>query len=893
MSLVAGTLFGPYEIVGLLGAGGMGEVYRARDRKLNRDVAVKVLPAALANDTQYMARFEREAQVLASLNHPNIATVYGIEQGALVMELVDGEDLKGPVPLEEVIPIARQITSGLEAAHERGVVHRDLKPANIKITPAGVVKILDFGLAKAAVEPSKTSATLSPTLSLAMTQAGMILGTAAYMSPEQARGKPVDKRSDIWAFGVVLYEMLTGRQLFGGGETVTDTLASVVKDAPDLNLLPPETPPYLRTLLERCLRKDVSTRLRDIGEARIVLENPPVAAPVAPVAVPGPAAPGQLRWWLAGVAAIGLAGWAIAVMHFRETAETAAPVRFEVMPPEDSKFVVSSRLSLSPDGRSLAFNTRGADGKLRIWLRRLDSVEARPLAGTEGASCIFWSPDSRWIGFAADGKLKKIEVAGGVPQALCNAPLGTTGGTWNQNGDILFSSMGAGTGLLRVSQSGGDVTDATTLDRSLQQTGAGFPEFLPDGRHFLYLAVSNVNDNNAVYVGTLGEKTTKRLLESHAQASYMPPLAKGEPGHLLFVREGALVAQPFDTASLDFKGEPFPVADQVWTYRTYAVFSSSSNGVLAYCKGTPATHPHLTWFDRAGKATAELAPPAGYSEVSMSRDGKMVAVAPVDSAHNRDIWLLNVERGGSSRFTFDPAPEYSPVWSPDSSRLVFASRRNGRGDLYQKDTAGTRNEELLLKSDLPKRPDDWSSDGQYLIYDAVDPNSKADLWVLPFTGDRKPRPLLQTPFNELEAQFRPGPPGGPRWVAYTSDESGSFQIYMQSFNDDLSGASAKFQVSTGAGGTQPRWRPDGKELFYIATGGLELMAVDVTTSPTFQAGIPHVLFPSRTFAAGLGAYYYSVSPDGQRFLILNESLGGDNTPLPATVVLNWSADRNK
>jgi len=890
-----------YRITAKIGEGGMGEVYRATDTKLGREVAIKVLPEAFAQDADRMARFAREAQVLASLNHPNIAAIYGVEERALVMELVEGPTLSGPMAIEEALPIARQIAEALEYAHEKNVVHRDLKPANIKVTPDGRVKVLDFGLAKAlSSESVRGDPASSPTLTMRATVAGVIMGTAAYMSPEQARGAVTDKRADIWAFGVVFYEMLTGRQMFAG-DTISDTLAAVLRADFDWAALPPETPPAIRRLLRRCLERDRKRRLCDIGDARLEIEEA-LAAPESPA--PSPSAPlrasSRVRWWLAGVSLAALAGLAVAVVHFSETAPEAVPVRFQIPLPEKTQLAIGSRLAVSPDGRWLAFNALGADGKFQIWVRSLDSLEARPLAGTEGAACVFWSPDSRWIAFGADGKLKKIEAGGGPPQTLCNTPVALTGGAWNRDGDILFSGLGSGGGLLRVSQAGGAVSTVTTLDRSRLESAHGLPQFLPDNRHFLYFALSSVPENYAVCVATLDGKEAKRILSTGAQAVYVPlsakpSSAKNEEGHLLFLREGTLLAQPFDSRSLMLTGDAFPIAEQVWSYRTFGVFSASRNGVLAYRAGTRQAYPQLTWFDREGKPLGDLGPSADYTDVTLSRDGRLVAVSQSDPQGNRDIWNVNVARGVFTRFTFDPAPETAPVWSPDASRLVFASGRDGPDNLYQKETGGTRNEETLLKSNLPKRPLDWSSDGQFLIYGVTDPTTKADLWILPLEGDRKPRPFLQTPYNEAQAQFSPGPPGAPRWVAYTSDESGRPQIYVQPFGEGASGAGGKFQVSTGAGGVQPRWRADGKELYYIANESMNLMAVEVKTSPGFETGIPRALFTTRIYGSALGssAFRYAVAPDGKRFLIDTETRGEETFSAPITVVLNWNAGSRK
>jgi Tol biopolymer transport system component len=878
MPLSSGDHLGPYEIVAPLGAGGMGEVYRARDSKLNREVAIKVLPAAFANDAQYMARFEREAQVLASLNHPNIATVYGIEQGALVMELVEGADLRGPLPIEEAIPIARQIALGLEAAHERGIVHRDLKPANIKITPAGVVKILDFGLAKSAGEFSAASAagtspTMSPTLSLAMTQAGMILGTAAYMSPEQARGKPVDKRADIWAFGVVFYEMLTGQQLFGGGETVTDTLASVVKDVPDLSNLPADTPAYIRRLLERCLRKDANTRLRDIGEARIALENPPAAE--TPASAPPTPRAAILPWIAAAVFA--LAAIAFATLYLRRPVEEARTVKFTILPPGKATFG-NAPPAVSPDGRRIVF-TAAVDGKDQLWVRDLDAATARPLPGTEGitaAAYPFWSPDSRSLGFFAGGKLKRVDVSGGPALTLCDARQ-AYGGAWGR-GDVILFNGGFNSGLMRVSAAGGASAPVTELDVAHGEFGDLWPSFLPDGRHFLYIARNVDPQKMDVWVGDLESKTRRPILADASNAFYDPR------GYVLFVRDNTLMARPFDAGRLETTGDPFPVAEHVDYFRSSRLghFSLSQTGVLAYYSGGATGVENLTWFDRAGKSLGTVGPPGTMRQPAISPDGRTVAVERTDAqAGTNDIWLHDLAHGTASRFTFGPKDNYYPSWSPDGSRILFISNQSGQYGLYVKPANGTGKAELLFESPEAKIDTNWSRDGKFVIFTIVGARTGYDIWVLPNPlGDaaaRKPYPFLAT--NALEFAGRLSPDG--KYLAYGSDESGDMQVYAQSFP----GKEGKFQISAD-GGTRPVWSRDGKELFYLSNAG-QVMAVDVKSGATFEHGLPKPLFdvPTATSAR------FDVSPDSKRFLVVNT--GGDPAAASMTVMLNWQAGLRK
>jgi serine/threonine protein kinase/dipeptidyl aminopeptidase/acylaminoacyl peptidase len=883
MPLSSGDRLGPYEIGAPLGAGGMGEVYRARDSKLNRDVAIKVLPAAFANDAQYMARFEREAQVLASLNHPNIATVYGIEQGALVMELVAGADLRGPMPLDEAIPIARQIAVGLEAAHERGIVHRDLKPANIKITPAGVVKLLDFGLAKSAgdfaaspvgMSPG-TSPTMSPTLSLAMTQAGMILGTAAYMSPEQARGKPVDKRADIWAFGVVVYELLTGKMLFGGGETVTDTLASVVKDTPDLNQLPAATPRYVRVLLERCLRKDMNTRLRDIGEARIALENPPVEVVAEVAAAPLPSRRSVLPWVAAGICA--LSTLALGVLWLRRPVEEPRTVKFAIPAPEKMAFA-QGLPAISPDGRRIAFAAT-SEGKDQIWVRDLDTATARPLAGTEGTVTTqtpFWSPDSRYLAFFADGKLKRIDPSGGPPLTLCDAP-GPRSGSWG-NRDVIVFGANLAAPLMRVPAAGGTPTPVTELDVTRGEITHRWPWFLPDGRHFLYLARGSDREKSAVWIGDLDSKARRLAVSAVSNAIYDPR------GYLLFVRENTLMAQPWDGGRLQATGDAFPAAEQVgfMSNNSLGEFSISQTGALVFFTGSGAIGAHLTWFDRAGKALGRVGPPAAMIQPAISPDGRMVAIDRQDPQTGRlDIWLHDLTHDTDSRFTFGPGTNYYPAWSPDGNHIAFIARRAGGSGVYVKPASGSGKEELLFESGESKSGTNWSHDGKFLTFGQLGLKTGNDIWVLPNplgdAGSRKPFDFLGTDAQEFYGALSPDG----KYMAYTSDESHVRQVYVQSFP----GKEGKFQISN-AGGGRPVWSRDGKELFYIAADR-KLMAVEVKTGARFEHGIPRALFEARIS----GTSYYDVSPDGKRFLMILAQ--DDAAAASLTVVLNWLAGVKK
>ncbi len=886
MSLSAGTRLGPYEIVAPIGKGGMGEVYRAHDSKLKRDVALKVLPDAFARDPDRMARFQREAEVLASLNHPNIAQIYGIAESdnvrALVMELVEGESPRGPMPFEPAWKIASQIAAALEYAHDKGIIHRDLKPANIKVTPegpsGGMVKLLDFGLAKAfrAESVAPTDAENSPTLTLGATQVGVILGTAAYMAPEQAKGKNVDKRADIWSFGVVLYELLTGERLFKGDD-VTDTLAHVLTKQPDLD----KAPEQARKLLRRCLEKDPQKRLRDIGEAQYLLDEPP--APVVAVKA-------GRRWgWPVGAGVLLLALAAVSFIHFREAPPDPRVVRFQIPPPVKSTIGV---FKLSPDGRWLVFP---ADGKL--WLRALDSLQAQPLPGTEldhvlGLEGGFWSPDSQYIAFLSQGKLKKIAAAGGPAQALCDATF-VVGITWNRDGVILYAQ--GQMGLFRLPEAGGvPVQVIKPGDAALP----AFPEFLPDGRHFLYTLFLGKAEENGIYVGSLdGPQPVRRLLSDASNASYAPafvpgPGSAGRSGYVMFHRGETLMAQPFDPVKLVLTGAAFPVPEgAVANQLDTSLFSVSNNGTLAYLSGGGSATTQLVWKDRTGKTTGTFGPPGVYSNFRLAPDEKRIVFDSVQSG-NQDVWVLDSVRGTTNRLTLDPATDNVPMWSPDDLRIVWPSRRGGNGfDLYIKAANGTGKEELLVKMGTSNGwASDWSRDGRYLLYQRPGEKTGQDLWIAPQlpegdSGDRKPFPYLNSQFDEAEGKFSPDG----RWVAYVSNESGRNEIYVQSF--PLSGA--KFPISTG-GGTQPQWRKDGTELIYLAADQM-LMAVPVKLgrppAEPFQPGSPKPLFALPHYLGGFVGRDYAVSNDGQKFLVSTVEGSGESPPL--TVVLNWQAGLKK
>ena len=874
--VTAGKQLGPYKILASIGAGGMGEVYRAHDTKLGREVAIKVVPDAFARNPERLARFEREARVLASVHHPNIAAIHALEQADgvpfLVMELVEGEMLRGPLPVDEALLIAKQICEALEEAHEKGIVHRDLKPANIKVTPEGKVKVLDFGLAKAFSEDSgERDPSQSPTLTAA-TRAGVILGTAAYMSPEQARGKRVDKRTDIWAFGCVLYELLAGERAFGG-ENITDTMAAVVTREPDWGALPKNTPANVRTVLRRCLEKDRAERLRDIGDARLELKE-------APLSVPEPA-PRQRRLpWMIATALATAVALVLLLIHFVKAPPEQPAVRMTLLPPEKTRF---GDISVSPDGRRVAFTAEDAAGKIQLWMRPLDALTAQALAGTEGALSPVWSPDSRWLGFFADGKLKKVEISGGPPQTIANAP-SSRGGAWGRDGVIIFAPTN-GSPLVQVPASGGEPKPATELDASHQEFGHRCPQFLPDSRRFLYFIWGGQPEHVGIYAGSLDSRQKIRLVTSPASATY-------GMGYLLFVRERALLAQRFDAAKLQVVGETLPVAEPVGVdvRVSRSRVSLSETGVLVYDAGASVSR-RLLWLDRSGKALESIGPPGVYANVDLSPDGRLVATNRTDpQTGNTDIWLFDLARSASTRFTFHPAIDAFPVWSPDGRRIAFFSSREGAYDLYQKDASGARDEELLLKTPANKFASGWSPDGRWLLYQTVDAKTSLDLWVLPLERRQpapQPQPWLRTEFAERNGRFSPDG----RWVAYDSNESGRHEIYVRPFLPGGGAGADKWPVSTG-GGEQPRWRGDGKELFYLGPDR-RLMTVQVKTGGgRFEAGLPKALFPTRaSIPPGLSTAAYAVSADAQRFLINTES--EETGSQPATLVVNWTAGLKK
>jgi Tol biopolymer transport system component len=893
MPLAAGARFGPYEIVAPIGAGGMGEVYRARDTRLNRDVAIKVLPDLFAADPDRLARFEREAQMLASLNHTNIAHVYGVEdlppdhlrQGygdqeggshatALIMELVEGEDLaqrlaRGPIPFDEALQIATQIADALEAAHEHAIVHRDLKPANIKVRSDGVVKVLDFGLAKA-LEPAGTAADAvnSPTLTARGTQHGVILGTAAYMAPEQARGKPVDKRADIWAFGCVLYEMLTGSRPFVG-EDVTDTLAAIVRADPDWSALPAETPTVIRTLLRRSLEKDRRERLPDIGAARLELKDARLRPQVEPRRAPAGPRPAALVAWAAAAAVLGAAMAGFAVWRVAGGDGRPATAEFMVLPPEPQSRL--SAIAVSPDGRALAFLAE-RQSRRTLWIRELDAVAPRPVAGGDGAIYPFWSPDGRWLAFFAQGKLQKVASAGGPVHTICDAP-SARGGTWGP-GDIILFAPTPSAAIHRVSAAGGTPTPVTTFDAGRGERSHRFPSFLPDGRHFFFNSGIAIGVGLEVQVGSLDGGPPVRLFPGSN-----PSFADG---YLLYVIAGTLMAQPFDAAARRVTGEPRPLARGLAIEPSGGAIVSANAATLAHRAADPKST--LAWFDRGGARLESVASELDARWFNLSPNDDHLAIsARRAGGTGSNIWVIDLARRAATLLTAESADYGDVSWSSDGAEVVYAARSLTAGaplGFFAKDAGGARPPRALVPVAPPRTLDSraqLSPDGRLVVFVRSDEQNRTNIWALETSGDAKPIPIASVAFQpELS-------PDG-RWLAYSSGTTGQTEVMIQ----DFPAATRRVQLST-AGGSGPRWRGDMKELFYVALNGA-IMSVQLEGGSALTPRAPVELFTTRIRGSGSGLTAllrtFTVTRDGQRFLIPTPE-----TDLPDTylVTLNWRA----
>jgi Tol biopolymer transport system component len=891
MTLTPGTKLGSYLVTAQIGAGGMGEVYQAHDTKLGRDVAIKVLPEAFAHDPERLSRFQREAKTLASLNHPNIAHIYGLEENAgssyLVMELVPGDTLAdrikrtGAYSIVEALAIAKQMAEALEAAHEKGIVHRDLKPANVKVTPDGKVKVLDFGLAKAfSDDGSNLDIANSPTMSGAATMQGMILGTAAYMSPEQARGKQVDRRADIWAFGVVLYEMLTGEQLFAG-ETVTDTLAQVITKESDWTRVPAR----MQRLLRWCLEKDPKKRLRDITDGMALVDE----GTGQEIAHERASSFSLWPWIVAAAACLVAAGLGFVLL--RQKPPTPPEVyRLTVRLPENVAFTPSAALEMSPDEHHVAFPAIGPDGRTSIWVQDMDGGEARPLSNTDpvnDAPPVFWSPDSRYIVFPSELKIRKADISGGPALDICDRPALPIGGSWSRDGVIIIGS--ATTGLWRVPAEGGTAVPLTVLDASRHDAQHELPSFLPDGRHFIYFINSTVPEESGIYVGSLDDspdhQSKNRILAIRFGAEYVPSVVPGT-GHLLFLRDSVLMAQSFNASKLELIGEAAPIAEQVGSAFETGHFAVAPN-VLVYRGQTASSGFQFTWYDAQGKMAGKAGDPGGVISPSLSPDGNRVVYSKFTvNFFNTDVWLLDLKRDSSLRFTFGTGSSGFPIWSPDGSEIVFASKRTGNFDLYRKPVDGSRAEQLLLSTDEDARPLSWSHDGRFLLY-AASRNYRAEqMWILPMRGEPKPFPFSDIRFDESDGKFSPNG----RYIAYESNETGQYEIYVREFTGsaDSAATGGKWIVSKD-GGFNPMWRADGKELAYISRDRITIMVLSVDTEHAFQPGPPQ---PLLKIPADRGAFNeVAATPDFKRFLM--PVAVPVNIPQSFMVVFNWSAGLKK
>jgi serine/threonine protein kinase len=871
---------GSYTIVAPLGVGGMGEVYRAHDSKLGRDVAVKILPTHFTIDAERRARFAREARVLATLNHPHIGAIYGLEESdgitALILELVEGETLdsrlqQGPIPFAEAITLARQVAEALDAAHEKGIVHRDLKPGNIVLQSVGGpassdvrAKVLDFGLAK----PLESADEVALTRTIDSTGNGRILGTPAYMSPEQARGLPVDKRTDVWAFGCVLFEMLTGRRPFEGA-TITDTFARILEHEPDWTRLPARTPASIRTLLQRCLRKDPHKRLHDIADALIEMEgassDQPGSIPAAPRRTPE-----RLPWMLAAVLAVALVVVTLLYFQRRPTPATEV-VEFSVAPADGSFYSGNaSEFAISPDGRHIAFAASN-QGISMLWVRSLSTSELRMLPGTEGASSPFWKPDSGSLGFFADLQLKTIRLNGGSPVILCRVSLpgaSGAGGTWGARDVIVFGDSSGGLKQIGANDAGRNPTPATVLETS--DTVHRWPEFFPDGERFLYVAQGQGPDQ--LRVGFVSGAPSVSLGSTESHGAYVPD-------YLFFIRGGNLMAQPFEARTLKAKGDPVTIARQAGINAPWqrGMFSISSAGRLAYNR-TARIPSELTWLDRQGRPTGTAGDPGVYFNMDLSPDEQRVAISQMTERPGTpaqfDIWIIDLTRANTAqRFTDDPAWEFDPSWSADG-RLVFNSNRpDPQKSLYRLFVrAENGNRDDPLPTDGNATAPDWSHDGRFIVYTRNAPGSGSgqDLWTVDLKGDGRPEEFLKTPFNESNGEFSPDG----KWIAYQSNASGRFEVYVRPFPP----RPGLFPISRD-GGWGPRWRGDGKELFFLSMDGT-MMSAAIDTTKGFGAGVPQKLFPTRLRPGNNRAW--TVDKSGQRFLIPQIRPG-----TPITVVLNW------
>ncbi|HXI02647.1 MAG TPA: protein kinase [Candidatus Saccharimonadales bacterium] len=889
MALSPGTRLGPYEVTAPLGAGGMGEVYRATDAKLGREVAIKILPEEFARQPDRLARFEREAKVLASLNHPNIASIYGLEESeglrCLILELVEGKTLAeqidaGPLPVEKAMTFALQMAEALEAAHEKGIVHRDLKPANVKVTPEGTVKVLDFGLAKAFAADSApgTDTSMSPTLTVAATQAGVIIGTAAYMSPEQAAGQAADQRSDIWSFGVVLVEMLTGRRTFGG-ETVSHVLASVLKDDPEWDRIPPELPPRLVELLRACLRKKPRRRLQAMGDARVLLEeylgNPASFEPAVAAEVPATARASRrmqiVPWAIAALLAIGLAGalwgpWGRAPVEERVERLSISGGKGETLFRGYGSSVV-----VSPDGSTVAYVMNHGGGR-QLYLRPLDLWEPRVLVPDDQSSYHpFFSPDGQWVGFVTRTELKKVPVRGGTPITLCTIDRGR-GASWGADGTIVFAPS-PNSGLMRVPASGGEPQPLTVLDEGKKERSHRWPQILPGGEAVLFTSIAQEGNFDQASLELFIFKTKERRV-LHKGGSYGRYVASG---HVVYESQGTLFAFPFDLDSLEATGSPAPVLEGVASNRNEggAQFDVSADGTLVYAVGGSAeTGTKVVWVDSSGKAAPLWDDLQDYGSPALSPDGTRLAIE-VHKEGDSDIWVYDLARGVPMRLTFDKGGDSTPVWSSDGKWIYYSLQNEDGSGIYRRPADGSGKPEQVLARDKPPGIDSVSRDGKFLVF-----TDSSDLWLLPLGGG-EPQPFQATPATEVQAAISPDG----RWVTYNSNESGQFEIYVR----PASGEGGKWQISTGGGG-YPRWSSDGRTLYFRSFTGSMMQAPVESAGGEFRVGRAEEMFGGPFDFRADGVRRYDVDPGGKRFVMLQTQVGSAEEQEQIRVVLHWFDD---
>jgi serine/threonine protein kinase len=898
MALAPGTRLGPYEVVGPAGAGGMGEVYRARDTRLDRTVAIKVLSSDIAGNADLKARFEREARAISALQHPNICTLHdvGCHDGTdfLVMEYLEGETLadrlqRGPLPIDQLLKIAIEIAEALDKAHRLGIIHRDLKPGNVMLTKS-CAKLLDFGLAKPAGGLAAAVSSPVSVFSAALTRSSpasplssavTIIGTVQYMAPEQIEGREADARSDIFSFGLVLYEMATGKRAFQG-KTQASVVASILAlEPPPIESLQPSTPPALSRLIRSCLEKDPEERYQTIHDVKLQLRQIAEAGSQAASSAPTAASRIQTRAaWI--VAAVAMAIAIAFATGYAYLALRPKPIfRSHILPPPKTTFSTMASFSgppvVSPDGSKLAFTARTDQGKLMLYVRAVNSLTAQPLAGTESAVYPFSSPDSRNIGFFADNKLKKIDANGGPPQALCDAT-NARGGTWGASGVILFAGN-VNDPLKRVPEAGGTPVPVSKMDAARAEVSHRWPYFLPDGKHFIFLTRGGRPEFMGMYAGSLDSLEHKLVLRTDSAGTYVPP------GYLLFVRDQTLMAQPFSARNLETTGDAVPIAEHVavngGVYR--AVFSASDNGVLVFQSGESGSAWRTLLFDRQGKQLGAVGEAERYGWPKLSPDGNRLAVSIFDTrANGFDVWVFDLVRGTRTRLTFDPANETNPLWMPDGKKIVFTSDRKGQTHIYAKAADNSGADEAVLESNAGDQAMSISLDGRYIAFQRSETSGKTgfDIWALPLFGDRKPFPVVQTPFFDVV----PGISPDGKWMSYQNNESGRMEVYITSFPT----GGTKWQVST-VGGSTARWRRDGKELFFMG-GDFRLMAVDVNTSGgSLQLGVPHPLFQTAAVSGPQGQY--DVFADGKKFIVNSFNVQEGSEPL--TLITNWTAELKK